>query len=93
MNRKQSELKDNVEVDLSALCRLAGNRLNDLQTIEDQSNLMTKLYRESLKTRENWVNYIEWIIAICPYNLLLPESMEIINKLSQNKVMSEDDWL
>ena len=93
MNHKQSELKDNVEVDLSTLCRLAGNRLNDLPTIEDQSNLMTKLYRESLKTRENWVNYIEWIIAICPYNLLLPESMEIINKLSQNKVMSEDDWL
>lgn len=54
---------------------------------------MTKLYRESLKTRENWVNYIEWIIDMCPYNLLLPESMEIINKLSQNKVMSEDDWL
>ena len=93
MNRKQSELKDNVEVDLLALCRLAGNRLNDLPTIEDQSDLMTKLYRESLKTRENWVNYIEWIIDICPYNLLLPESMEIINKLSQNKVMSEDDWL
>lgn len=93
MNRKQSELKDNVEVDLSALCRLAGNRLNDLPTIEDQSDLMTKFYRKSLKTRENWVNYIKWIIDMCPYNLLLPESMEIINKLSQNKVMSEDDWL
>lgn len=90
--KKESKSKDNVEVDLSALCRLAGNRLNDLP-IEDQCDLITKIYREALKTRENWVNYIELIIDMCPYNLLLPESMRIINKLSQNKDMSEDDWL
>ena len=86
MNPKQSELKDNVEVDLSDLCRLAGNRLNDLP-IEDQCGLLAKIYCESFKTREIWVAYIKWLIDICPYNLLLPESMEIINKLSQNKVM------
>ena len=48
MNRKQSEVKENVEVDLSALCRLAGNRLNDL-SIEDQCDLITKFYHEFLK--------------------------------------------